>query len=539
VRWLPGVENLRPRLRRFLLGVGAGAVALSVSFIVRLFFGGIFLPEIAVGALVTNTPGSVESVLVTNLQSLAKYSAFTAAIAINLLLYGGLASLLSGVSGRKEYGDRISIYTFAAYGVFFIITLVALAFTQILSAPQPLPTVILTLLPPQLAYGVVLVGGEKFAPVQTGVICEPLKPLKSSGGRGKKGKFDRKRRIVIQAGLATAVAGVLLYYGVGLLFPKAGIPRAQAVSALYLQEVTEVTPNDNFYRVDVNIFPPSVDSASWTVPITGLVGNPLTLDYSQLLSMDSVEQYNTLECVSNEVGGDLISTAKWTGVKLKDILSQAQVMPGATYVVFKAADGYDVGIPMEKAMLDGTILAYQMNGEPLHTEHGFPARMIVPGYYGMMNCKWVTSIDVVSETYQGYWQVRGWDNEAQYQTGSSIVTPGWSQVADRFGIEQVANVPLGLTPIAGIAFAGDRGIQKVEVSTDGGNTWMQASVKDPLSGYTWVLWTADWNPPSSGQYSVAVRATDGTGAVQTAVMNSPFPSGATGYDIVDIGVTSG
>ena len=489
------------------------------------------------GALVTNTPGSVESVLVTNLQYIAKYSALTGALVINALLYGLVASLLSGVSGRKEYGDRVSIYTFAAYGVTFVLTVVALAFTQVLSSPQPLPTVILTLLPPQVAFGVVLVAGERFAPAQTGVICEPLKPLgsPSSSGRGGKKRFDRKRRLVIQAGLATAVAGTLLYFGVGLLFPKAGVSRANAVTALYSQEVTAT---ENFYRVDVNIFPPSVSSGSWTLPVKGLVSNPLTLDYAHLLAMNQVEQYNTLECVSNEVGGDLISTAKWTGVKLKDVLAQAQVQTQATYVVFKAADGYDVGIPMEKAMLDGTILAFQMNGVPLPAEHGFPVRMIVPGYYGMMNCKWLNSIELVSETYYGYWQVRGWANEASYQTGSEIVTPGAAQVADRFGIGGAPDAPVGLTPIAGVAFAGDRGIEKVEVSTDGGATWMPASVKDPLSENTWVLWTADWNPPSTGHYSLAVRATDKTGAVQTAVMNTPFPSGATGYHIVDVGITS-
>jgi DMSO/TMAO reductase YedYZ molybdopterin-dependent catalytic subunit len=528
---------LRPRLKRFLLGTGAGAVAIGLSFLIRVFFGGVFLPEIAVGALVTNTPGTVESVLVTNLQYIAKYSALTGAIAINLLLYGLLASLLSGVSGRKEYGDRVSIYTFAAYGVTFILTVVALAFTQVLSSPQPLPTVVLTLLPPQLAFGAILVAGERFAPAQTGVICEPLKPLdrQPSQGKGRKRKFDRKRRIVIEAGLAAAVAGVLLYYGVGLLFPKPGVSWAGAVSALYSQEVTAT---DNFYRVDVNIFPPSVSSSGWTLPVSGLVSNPLTLDYGKLVAMDSVEKYNTLECVSNNVGGDLISTAKWKGVKLKDVLAQAQVKPEATYVVFKAADGYDVGIPIAKAMLDGTLLAYQMNDVPLPTEHGFPVRMIVPGYYGMMNCKWLKSIELVSETYQGYWQVRGWANEASYQTGSAVVTPGTAQVADRFGITGAPDVPMGLTPIAGVAFAGDRGIEKVEVSTDGGTTWMPASVKDPISDYTWVLWTADWNPPSIGHYSVAVRATDKTGAVQTAVMNTPFPSGATGYQIVDVGVTS-
>ncbi|HVB95817.1 MAG TPA: molybdopterin-dependent oxidoreductase [Nitrososphaerales archaeon] len=527
---------MRPRLRRFLLGMGAGAVAMSISLFIRFYFGGVFLPELAVGALVTNTPGSVESVLVTNLQYLAKYSALAGAIIINLVLYGALASLLSAVGGRKEYGDRVSIYTFAAYGLLFILTVVALAFTQVLSSPQPLPTVVLTTLPPQLAYGVVLVAGERYAPAQTGVLCEPLKPIgrEGSGGRGKK-KFDRKRRLVIQAGLATAVAGVLLYYGVGLLFPKPGVSRADAVSSLYSQEVT---PTGQFYRVDVNIFPPNVSSSSWALPLTGLVAKPQTLNYDQLIAMQSQEQYNTLECVSNNNDGDLISSAKFTGVRFSDILDMAGVDPSATYVVFKATDGYSVGIPIKKAMDPGTILAYQINGEPLPAEHGFPARMIVPGFYGMMNCKWVTSIEVVAETYQGYWQVRGWINEAQYETGSFVVTPGTAQVADRFGISGSANVPLGLTPIAGVAFAGDRGIEKVEVSTDGGNTWTLASVKDPLSDYTWVLWTADWNPPAAGHYSIAVRATDKTGAVQTASMAAPFPGGATGYAIVDVGVTS-
>ena len=217
---------MRPRLRRFLLGVGAGAIALSISFIIRAFFGGAFLPELAVGALVTQTPGSVESVLVTNLQYLAKYSALAGAIAINLVVYGLLASLLSGVGGRRQYGDRVSMYTFAAYGATFVLTVVALTLTQVLSSPQPLSSLVLTLLPPQLAFGLTLVAGERYAPAQTGVICEPLKPVgrESSEARGKQ-KFDRKRRIVISAGFATAVAGGLLYYGVGLLFPKAGISR--------------------------------------------------------------------------------------------------------------------------------------------------------------------------------------------------------------------------------------------------------------------------------------------------------------------------
>jgi hypothetical protein len=215
------------------------------------------------------------------------------------------------------------------------------------------------------------------------------------------------------------------------------------------------------------------------------------------------------------------------------------VKSGATYVIFRSADGYDVGVPLDRALIDGTILAYQINGTPLPDEHGFPIRVIVPGYYGMMNAKWVTSIELVKETYQGYWQRRGWANEAEYQTGSAIVAPGQSEIDARFGIPGHSQVMRGKAPIVGIAFAGDRGIEKVEVSTDGGQTWTQASIKDPLSGNTWVLWTAEWNPPALGSYKIAARATDKTGATQTASMANPFPQGASGYHIVDVGVTSG
>jgi len=287
----------------------------------------------------------------------------------------------------------------------------------------------------------------------------------------------------------------------------------------------------------VNIFPPSVNGTTWQLTVHGLVNTPLTLTLAQIQQqMAFVSQYNTLECVSNTIGGDLISTAQWTGVKLSDVLNMAGVQPSADYVVFTAVDGYDVAIPMERAMQEGSLLAYQMNGEPLPTEHGYPVRAIIPGLYGMMNCKWITDINVVSGAYQGYWQVRGWTSSAEYQTGSEIVIPGDAQVTDRFNIDGSSLVDIGSIPIAGIAFAGDRGISKVEVSTDGGNTWTTASFMDPLSKYTWVMWSAQWNPPVTGRYVLQVRATDGTGAVQTAVVTQPFPDGATGYSVVDISV---
>jgi len=156
----------------------------------------------------------------------------------------------------------------------------------------------------------------------------------------------------------------------------------------------------------------------------------------------------------------------------------------------------------------------------------------------MNNCKWITNINLVNSTYLGYWQQRGWDNDAMYNTGSWIVVPGDTQIAGFFNLDGSGQVPLGLVPVAGIAFAGDRGISKVEISADGGNTWTTASLVDPLSQYTWVFWSASWNPPATGEYHLEVRATDGEGNLQTATMNAPFPGGATGYQVVDISVVA-
>jgi len=265
----------------------------------------------------------------------------------------------------------------------------------------------------------------------------------------------------------------------------------------------------------------------------------MKLSYSQLVSMPSAEEYATLECVSNNIGGDLVSTALWKGPRLKEILELAGASALADYVVFRCFDGYDVGVPLERSLLDGTILAYEMNGAKLPTEHGYPVRAVIPGLYGMMNAKWVTEIELVSKTYLGFWQRKGWTNSALYQAGSTILSPGNAPLRDRFPVPSAASDVTGSSvPIVGIAFAGDRGISKVEVSTDGGNSWKVASLQDPLSGNTWVFWNLDWNPPANGSYKLMVRATDKTGLTQTATMRNPFPDGASGYQAVDIRIST-
>ncbi|HEY6282755.1 MAG TPA: molybdopterin-dependent oxidoreductase, partial [Nitrososphaerales archaeon] len=370
---------------------------------------------------------------------------------------------------------------------------------------------------------------DMVASAGSGALCVP-----SSTG---KGQTDKKRRLFIKTGVAAAVGAVIVYYGVGLLFPKEQLRSVAGEQALILS--SKITPNDRFYRVDVNVLAPVVDSNTWSLNVRGLVNTPMKLTYSKLVSMPSVEEYATLECVSNNIGGDLLSTALWKGPRLKEILDVAGASAAADYVVFRCFDGYDVGVPMERSLLDGAVLAYEMNGAKLPTEHGYPVRAVIPGLYGMMNAKWVTEIELVNGTYLGFWQRKGWTNSALYQTGSTILSPGSAPLRDRFPVPSAASDVTGSSvPIVGVAFAGDRGISKVEVSTDGGNSWKVASLQDPLSGNTWVFWNLDWNPPANGAYRLMVRATDQAGLTQTATLRNPFPDGASGYQAVDIRIST-
>ncbi|MFQ6011208.1 MAG: molybdopterin-dependent oxidoreductase, partial [Nitrososphaerales archaeon] len=287
---------------------------------------------------------------------------------------------------------------------------------------------------------------------------------------------------------------------------------------------SEVTSNKDFYKIQVNIFDPVVDVNKWSLKIKGLVDKELELTYDDILSLPSKEQFTTLECISNEIGGELIGNALWKGPSLKEVLDMAGVKREAVYLKFTNFDGYWVGIPINKAMMESTILAYQMNGETLSAGHGFPLRAVVPGIYGMMNAKWITEIELEPEVVQGFWQERGWSNDAQIMTNVIIKKP---TSGSRFS---------GAMPISGVAFAGDRGISRVEVSANGGETWTEAAIKKPLSDYSWVLWATEWVPPGPGAYQIWARATDGTGSTQTEKVMQPFPDGATGYHKVNVRV---
>jgi DMSO/TMAO reductase YedYZ molybdopterin-dependent catalytic subunit len=280
----------------------------------------------------------------------------------------------------------------------------------------------------------------------------------------------------------------------------------------------EVTSNDKFYTISKNLFDPTINPKTWKLTIHGLVEQPLQFSLDELKALPPYEAYVTFACISNEIGGNLIGTAKWKGVPLRTLLQLAQPRPEARKVVLRADDGYATGIPLERCWQPETFLAYEMNGRELPDSHGFPLRAVIPGYYGMKQPKWLTAIELVAHDYQGYWEERGWADEAMVKTMSRIDVP-----AHR------SQVPPSGMPIAGIAFAGVRGISNVEFSSDGGKTWREATLKPALSPSTWTLWLGALDFPDEGAYMLAVRATDGRGNVQDERLAEPLPDGATGY----------
>ncbi|MEV6492890.1 molybdopterin-dependent oxidoreductase, partial [Actinoplanes sp. NPDC051633] len=285
-----------------------------------------------------------------------------------------------------------------------------------------------------------------------------------------------------------------------------------------------VTTNSGFYRVDTALTVPRVDVAGWSLRVHGMVGRELRLSFEDLLNRPLIERDITLNCVSNEVGGPYIGTARWLGVPLAPLLREAGIAAGADQLVARSIEGMTIGTPVATA-LDGrdTMLCVGMNGEPLPLEHGFPVRMLTPGLYGYAGaCKWLTELELTTfADFDAYWVRRGWAADGPVKTASRIDRP-----------LPFARVKAGPVTVAGVAWAQGRGIETVEVRVDDG-PWRRAELLPVPSADTWVQWRLQWNA-APGPHSLSVRATDRTGATQTEQRATPFPDGATGWHTITV-----
>ena len=311
--------------------------------------------------------------------------------------------------------------------------------------------------------------------------------------------------------------------------PAETAPALPAGASLDVGELTPiVVPNSEFYRIDTALLVPRPDVATWRLRLTGMVERPFELTYDELIAMPLHEQYVTIACVSNEVGGDLVGNALWSGVRLKELLDRAGISPEATQIVGRAVDGFTVGFPTAWAIADDRepLVAVTMNGEPLPADHGYPARLIVPGLFGYVSAtKWLTEIELTTlEAFDAYWVPLGWAKLAPILTQSRIDVP-------RDG----ARVEAGTIAIAGVAWAPDRGIGSVEVQIDE-DGWEPAELSVPISDATWVQFVRRWEA-TGGEHLVRVRAIDGEGEVQTDAKTRPAPDGSRGHHTIRVTVT--
>ncbi len=469
-------------------------------------------PVLAVGTAVINlTPTPVKVWAVRTLGSADK------PVLIGSVLVGAL--LLAGVAGIVA-SRRL------AAGVALLVAIVGAAGVAALVQPAAGPLdVIPSLVAAAVGFGVLLYllrGGGS-----------PRHALRGEG-TATAGSASR-RGFLIGSGAVAAAAVVLAGSGQliirarnkisDLVLPKAAAPLPPIATGLEKQYPgisSFVTPNEKFYRVDTNLTVPVVDVQGWSLSVDGDVENKLSLSFEELTAMNVVEHDITLTCVSNEVGGSLVGSARWLGVPLQDVLDRAGVGSKADQILSTAVDGFTISTPLEVA-LDGrnAILAFAMNGEPLPREHGFPVRLIVPGLYGYVGAtKWLERLTLTTYAAQeAYWTKRKWAIDAPIKLSSRVDTP-----------RPLSTIDAGETVIGGVAWAQPDGVAKVEVRLDGGE-WQQAELGPDAGTEYWRQWYLPWDA-TSGRHQIAVRATNTAGKVQVTQRAMPFPDGSSGVQEV-------
>ncbi len=499
-----------------LAGAAAAGLSLGLAELVAGLTESVPSAVASVGAIVVErTPSVVERTAISIFGTADK-----GALAIGTVIIALIVGAVVGVVGRR----RRWLVPFA-FAVFAVLGLTA-------AFDQPARDAALTFL---TIAGAALIGGLALDRLLTRLVATP--DATPTDGVPS----DPSRRAFV-AGVAGVGVSALAAGAVGrsLIISRSeevrdsiSLPRAEtrarppgpdaSFAVTGLEPI--IVPNDEFYRIDTALIVPRPDPETWRMRIMGMVDNPLSFTLSDIMAMPLHEEYVTISCVSNEVGGDLVGNAKWTGVRLSELLDRAGVHAAADQVVGRSTDGWTAGFPTS-AVFDGRepLVAIGMNDEMLPPAHGYPARLIVPGLYGYVSAtKWLSEIELTTwDGFDGYWIPRGWSKEGPIKTQSRIDVPRHGQ-----------QVPAGSVVMAGVAWAPLREILAVEVRIDEG-PWEAAQLSEPLSDKAWVQWRHAMDLPAGGKYRLQVRATDGTGQTQTSAVSPPAPDGATGYHTIEL-----
>jgi DMSO/TMAO reductase YedYZ molybdopterin-dependent catalytic subunit len=501
---------------RMIAGVAAAAVSLGVAQLVGIPFGARADARTAISSVAVDlTPGPIKEWVIQTLGSLDKL--FLAVVV--LVVIAAIAAIAGTLETRRRPLGSVVI------GAAGVLGCIAVLSRQGATAFDTIPTV---------------------AGAACGVATLRLLTRRCLGDaedRGDHDELDAGRRRLVMVGLLGfgVVSGVVgevitrLVHSVAadrnnfaLARPRISAPPIPAeVQPKGVALPSFVTASADFYRVDTALNVPQLSRGDWRLRVHGMVDREATYRFDDLAHFEVIEMVTTLTCVSNPVGGKLISTGVWTGYRLADLLAAAGVHADANMVLSTSIDGFTAGTPVE-ALTDGrnALLAIGLNGQPLPIEHGYPARLVVPGLYGYVSAtKWVVELELTRfDRAKAYWTRQGWAPRAPIKTESRIDVPTEGQ-----------QVPIGPVVFGGVAWAQNRGVRDVEVLIDDG-PWQPALQGASYSNQTWRLWSFPWQAKSPGKHTITVRATDNTGAVQTKNQVGPVPDGATGWHTVDFTV---
>jgi DMSO/TMAO reductase YedYZ molybdopterin-dependent catalytic subunit len=496
-RWRPAA------IRGFGWGALAGVALVALMYLAGFFLGLRPLPQALSGPVLALMPGFVFGFLIDTLQHAGKVVEELGLIVAMVVGLGVLGAAWAVTSRRWRFQQ--SALVFAAGGWLVVAGLLLPVSGDGFLGLNDGPTTPLMWAVLFAVYGVILQMGSATA-------------LPDAADPGR-----RRTLGAVPVAIGAVSLGALALQLVPNWYRAIFAPAEAGLTGV----APEITPVANFYLVSKNLYgqDPVVDAQGWSLSVSGAVDKPLKLSLTDLRGLPSTTEYVTMLCISNNVGGDLISTGSFTGVSLRDLLAMASPRTNGTWAAFKARDGYAESLPM--SLINGApelLVAYDLDGAALPDSHGFPARIVLPGHYGMKGPKWLDSIQLVDHESGGYWETQGWDHNAVVKTTARFDVPREGDI-----------VKLGAISLSGVAFAGSRGVSKVEYTTDG-RTWSAADMRPPLGPLTWVLWSATWTPTSEGAYRLQVRATDGTGALQDSRATASYPNGAAGYHTIEISV---